>query len=638
MPAVEHQIGSGRAPVLAALLVAVLALSAAGCASRALSNGRKAERAEDYDRAVVEYTQALREEPENAEARLALDRAKLRASQMHFTRARRLAALGKYEDAVVEYQLASELNPSNGEVDEELRRTRAALRNQVAIREDGRTRLESLIARSREFEPSGLSLPTDVELPKSLIFRDASARDVITALARFADLNVVFDPAYRDQPLSLELRDTSFEDALASVTASTRSFYRVTAPRTVTIAPDTPAKRREYEDEVVRTFYLSNADLKEVLDLLRITVDLRRIAGLPGTNAITVKDTPERVAAAGRIIAAIDKAKPEVVIDVELLEVDRRRLREFGLQFASPTADGSPTGIDGALDVNQEGLTLESLRHLTAADVFVTGVPALYYRLLKSDSSTRALANPQLRTAEGITAQARFGERVPVPVTTFSPIAQGGVPQQPVTSFNYENIGVNIDITPRIHHNDDVSLAVKVEVSSVSGTGFGGLPTFGNRFISTVIRLKDGETNMLAGLIRDDERVVLDGIPGLSDLPLVGQLFGRNRREAQQTDIILTLTPHIVRVLDLSEADLEPFRVGGAPAAPVLEVPQPIQPGVQPPPRDVEPAPQQEQPEGQPPDEQRPIGPILPPGPPPPQPQPQPPFEEDENNDDVEPQ
>ena len=151
-------------------------------------------------------------------------------------------------------------------------------------------------------------------------------------------------------------------------------------------------------------------------------------------------------------------------------------------------------------------ITLNTLLNLTSADVFLSGLPNLYYRLVKTDPSTRALANPQLRTSEGLPAQARFGERVPVPVTTFAPIAQGGVNQQPITSFNYENIGVNIDITPRIHHNDDVSLALKMEISNISGTGFGGLPTFGNRSITTTIRLRDGETNMLAGLIRDDER------------------------------------------------------------------------------------------------------------------------------------
>ena len=353
--------------------------------------------------------------------------------------------------------------------------------------------------------------------------------------------------------------------------ARTRNFWKANGQRTVTIVPDTPAKRREYEDEVVRTFYLSNADLKETIDILRIVVDARRLAQMTATNAITIKDTPERIAAAGRIITALDKARPEVVIDVELLEVDRTRLKEYGLQIASP---GSP-GIDGQVNINRDNFTLHDLRNLTQSDVFLTNLPGLYYRLLKTDTATRVLANPQLRTAEGLASQASFGERVPVPVTTFSPIAAGGVQQQPITSFNYENIGVNIDITPRTHHDDEVSLAVKIQVSSISGTGFGGLPTFGNRAINTVIRLKDGETNMLAGLIRDNERMVLDGVPGLSDLPVVGRLFAHNRRETQETDIILTLTPRIVRVLDLRAEDLVPFRVGRDSGAPLIDIPLP---------------------------------------------------------------
>ncbi len=238
-----------------------------------------------------------------------------------------------------------------------------------------------------------------------------------------------------------------------------------------------------------------------------------------------------------------------MVIDVELLEVDRTRLKEYGLQIASP---GSP-GIDGQVTINEaNGFTLRDLSNLSSSDVLLTNLPGLFYRLLKTDSNTRTLANPQLRTSEGIAAQARFGERVPVPVTTFAPIAAGGIQTQPITSFNYENIGVNIDITPRTHHDDDVSLALKIELSNISGTGFGDLPTFGNRSITTVIRLRDGETNMLAGLIRDEERKVLSGVPGLSDIPMIGRLFAYNRTEVQETDIILTLTPHIVRVLDLT--------------------------------------------------------------------------------------
>ncbi len=542
-----------------AAAAALALLTLAGCATTtSLSQARLAERQEDWDRAVVEYTNAVRKNPSDQSTRLALDRAKLRSTDIHLTRARRLASIGRLEEALVEYQVAQQMSPASSAIEDALRDVRAKLRARIAVARDGKTHLQTLIERARELPPPGLDLPTGLKLPDSLVFRDASSRDVFTAVARFADVNIVFDPAFRDAPITVDLRKTTFDQALVSLTASTHNFYRVTAPRTITLIPDTPAKRREYEEEVIRTFYLSNVEVKETIDLLRIVVDARRIAPIAGTNAITLKDTPERVAAAGRIIAAVDKARPEVVVDVEVLEVDRTKLREFGLQIASA---GSP-GVSGAAGINRETLTLRALQTLTSAAVLLTNIPALFYRLLKSDSSSRTLANPQLRSQDGVAAQARFGERVPVPVTTFSPIATGGVNQQPITSFNYENIGVNIDITPRMHHNDDVSLAVKLEVSSISGTGYGDLPTFGNRSVSTLIRLRDGETSVLAGLIRDDERVVMDGIPGLSDLPLIGRLFAKNRRETQETDIILTLTPHIVRVLDITENDLRPFLVG----------------------------------------------------------------------------
>jgi general secretion pathway protein D len=222
-------------------------------------------------------------------------------------------------------------------------------------------------------------------------------------------------------------------------------------------------------------------------------------------------------------------------------------------------------------------VTLDKLRNLSASDVLFANLPTLYYRLLKTDAHTRTLANPQLRTMDGSPAQARFGERVPVPQTTFAPIATGGTPQQPIVSYLYENIGVNIDITPRTHHDDDVSLALTIAVTSISGTGYANLPTFGNREIKTVIRLREGETNMLAGLIRDDERTSLEGIPGLRDIPVIGKLFAHNTKTTDQTDIILTLTPHIIRVLDLTEADLRPFRVGRDSLAPIADLP-PIEP------------------------------------------------------------
>ena len=578
---------ASRAPRLwwqAAICIA--ALSVAACATgAAVRRGERAERAGDFDRAVIEFNRAVRENPDNRNARLGLQRVKVRASQEHFFRGRRLLAAERFEEALVEFQLASELNPTDQAADAALRDTRQRLRTKVAVSRGGKTELQALVERSRATPPPGLELPDGTKLPDSLEFRNASSRAVFTTVARFANVNIVFDPAFREAPITVDLRKVTLSDALASLTASTRTFYRVTAPRTITIIPDTPAKGREFEEAVVATFFLSNADIKEVIDLLRIVVDVRQISPITTGNSISLKDTPERIEAAGKLIAAIDKARPEVVIDVELLEIDRSRLREYGLQIASPVeSDAGPTGLTGTLDVNRTDLTLQTLRNLSSADVFVTGVPAIFYRLLKTDANTRTLANPQLRTMEGIAAQARFGDRVPIPMTTFAPIATGGINQQPITSFVYENIGVNIDILPRTHHNDDVSLSLKVSLSSISGSGFGGLPTFGNREISTTIRLKDGETNMLAGLIRDEERTTLAGIPGLSDVPIIGRLFASNRRQTQETDIVLTLTPHIVRVLDLSESDLRPFRLGRdvSPAAPAQQLPDL-------PPRDVGP-------------------------------------------------
>jgi general secretion pathway protein D len=591
-----------------------LAIALSACAgSTSLHLAHDAELRRDYDRAVVEYTKVLRAKPDDGDARAGLERAKVRASEEHLQRARRLSAVGKLDEALVEYGTAADLNPTSSVIDEELRSTRNKLRVRVAVSREGKTELQTLIDRTRDLPPAGLDLPANARMPATLSFRDAGSRDVFMAIARFAGISLIFDSTFRESPVTVDLRNSSLADALNTVAGATRTFYRVTSPQTVVIVPDTPAKRREYEEEIVRTFYLSNADLKETMDLLRLILDARRISPITATNAITIKDTPEHISAAARVLSAIDKARPEVVIDVELLEIDRTKLLEYGLQIASP---GSP-GLNGSVTIAPGGtptetLTLQALKNLSQSDILLTNLPGIYYRLLKTDTNTRALANPQLRTSEGMTATARFGDRVPVPVTTFAPIATGGTPQQPITSFQYENVGVNIDITPRMHHDDDVTLQLNIAITSISGTGFGGLPTFGNREIKTVIRLRDGETSLLAGLIRDDERRTLDGIPGLSDLPLLGHLFSHSTRQTEQSDIVLTLTPHIVRVLDLNEADLRPFKVGRE-SVTLVDLPIPLPVPVPTPPEPAAPA--APQPAAPPPATPAPPtpGPILPP-------------------------
>jgi general secretion pathway protein D len=611
-----------------AVYALAVALTVAGCATtRALREGQQAEFLQDYDRAIVEYTKVLRDDPDNRDARQGLERMKVRSSLDHFTRGRRFAQGGRLEEALIELQIATELNPGSADVQELLTSVRLQLRNKIAVQREGKTELESLIERTRTMPASGLELPA-VSMPESLMW-NASVRELYSFLGKLANISVTFDPQFRDQNINIDLRNQSLSQALTAVSKSTGHFYRVTAQNAVVVAPDTPAKRQQYEEEEVRVFPLSNADLKEVADLLRIVVDSRRVFAVAANNTIAIRDTPDRVAAAGRLIAALDKARPEVVIDVEILEVDRTRLREYGLQIASPGTP--PTGVNGQVTIEEEGdLTLRDLRMLSQADVLLTNLPGLFYRLLKQDSHTRTLANTQLRISDGQTGQARFGEDVPVPVTTFQPIATGGVAQQPITSFNYRTIGVNIDITPRTHHDDDVTMALRLEISSLLGTGFGGLPTFGSRAISTVNRLRDGETNLLAGLIRDDDRRVKAGIPGLSDIPAIGSLFAHNQLQTQETDVVITLTPRIIRVLDVTEADLRAFQVSGA-AEPGFDLVVPIpgaqqppdpaqQPPQAPPPQPFQPAPQQPAPPAQP----GPVGPIFPPPPPPPTGQPQP--------------
>jgi general secretion pathway protein D len=556
-----------RTVVLASLVLAC------GCATHSMSQAKRAVDQQDYDAAIASYMKVLRSDPDNASALQGLERAKVLGSDQHLLQGRRLLARGRTADAVLELQIAAELNPANADAEKELGKARATLRAERSAPTSGPTALESLLARARTMDPHGAELP-DVKLPAEIATgAGTTSRVLYQMLARLADLSVIFDAEFQDVPAQPALLSgMTLRQALDAVGAATSSFAVVSGPNTITVAPDTPTKRRELTDDVLGMLVVQNADLQETIDALRTVGDMRSIAPVKGLNVITVRDTPERYRAAARLLAAFDKARPEGVVDVEILEVDRSKLREFGLQLASP---GQP-GISGALDANREGMTLQDLRSLSAADVLATNIPALYYRLLKSDARTKLLANPHLRTVDGTAAVAKFGQEVPVRNTIITPITQGGLAIQPQTSFTYRDIGVNIAITPRTHPNDEITLNLVVDLSSIAGVTVDG-PTFGQRNVTTTIRLKDGETTILAGLIRDEERLVREGV--LGEVPLLGGLFGRTRREIEQTDVVILITPHIVRGLAVTEEDMRPFRVprdgsGGGPAGGVPAPPR----------------------------------------------------------------
>jgi general secretion pathway protein D len=547
-------------------LALLLALTLAGCATAsAFRAGEKAERRQDYDRAVIEYARAVKMSPDNTQYRASLDRARLRAAETHAMAARRLSARGMHKEASDEMRLAMDLAPNAPSYAADMR-----LIEERRHAGDAPLSMQDIKERARERALPGLALGPEAREPLGLSFRNASLQEAYLALGKVAGVNFVFDPQFQDQTISVDLTEVPFEQALSALASAGRTFHRVTDARVVTVVPDTAAKRREYEQQVVKTFFLSNADLKETIDLLRIVLGARRVAPLPGANALTINDAPDKVAAAERIIEVVDKERAEVLVEVEILEVNRTRLKEYGIEITS----GIP-GVDGVLgaifpDPNKT-FTLDDNPY-SKENLVISQLPGVIYRLLKTDSSTRLLANPQLRTTEGQTAQARFGDQVPVPVTVFTPLAQGGVAQQPVTSFEYKSVGVNIDITPRVHHDSDVSLALKLEISSL-GPLFQNNPTFRSRNVNSMLRLRDGETTILAGLIQEEERASVVGLPGLGDVPVLGRIFSRNHKEAIETDIVMTLTPHVVRRASIREEDLRSFSVGGEASPLLFEVP-----------------------------------------------------------------
>jgi general secretion pathway protein D len=559
----------------------VLALLGGGCAtSTAFRAGEKAERSEDWDRAVLEYSKATQGDPDNVNYRRSLERARLRAAQVHVSRARSLAARGLRKEAIEELRLALDLDPTSNELPAEIRQLEA----ERALPMPGPS-LQELRQRTRESALAGLVLDESGRVPLGLTFRGASLREVYQALGRSAAVNFVFDPDFQDRPVSLDLREVRFEQALAALGNVGRTFHRVLDDRVVTVIPDTQAKRREYEQQVVKTFFLSNADVKETTDLLRVVLGARRVAPMPASNAITMSDAPDKIAAAERLIGIVDRKRAEVVVEVEILEVNRNKLKEYGIEITSGI-DGVD-GIAGAIFPDPTVKTTIDDNPYRSSNLIVTNLPGVIYRLFKGDTSTRLLASPHLRSTEGETAQARFGDQVPVPVTVFTPIAQGGVAQQPVTSFEYKNVGVNIDITPRVHHDGEVTLALKLDISSVGAPGFQGVPSFNSRQVTNVIRLRDGETTILAGLISEAERLSMRGLPGLSDLPVLGKIFSRNKEEVQETDIVMTMTPHIVRYSQLGESDLQSIPVGGEGSPLLFEIPAIASPAprIQEPPR-----------------------------------------------------
>lgn len=534
------------------------AVLAAGCAG--YGNYRAAQISEqkgEWDEAVLDYLELVDQYPGNIAYKAGLLRAKIRASQEHFDRGKELHSLGVLEGAVREYVQAVELDPANQYAQVELAKAQEELRKAQGT-PSGPESLDDLKKRARKERPQPPELNPRSPEPISLSFpKEVQVTDIYRALGKAFGINIQFDPQLRPSRMSVELTDVTAQEALEIVMQSAGHFYKVLSEDTIIIVQDTPQNRRQYEDLVIQTFFLSNAEVKDMMTLLRSLIGAKNIASNDQLNAIVLKDTADTVKVAERIIETNDKSRGEVVVDVELLQIDTTKMRELGVSL-------SDYQVTQSLDQDPP-LRVSDLEFINQGN-WILNLPSFIYDFVKSSTEAQLLASPQVRISDGEQASVTIGDRVPIPVTTFNTGQTVGGNIVPITSFQYQDIGIRLALEPRMHHNREVTLNVEVEVASLSGfvEGSGGQqqPIIASRNIQSTIRLKDGETNFLAGLIRDENSLNDSGFPGLSDIPVLGRLFSKKGTDKRRTDLVLTLTPHIIRTADITEEDLLPIWVG----------------------------------------------------------------------------
>ena len=542
------------------LAAAALLILMTGCvASKAFRVAEKDARTLRWDSAVINYSKAVAHDPGNLRYSVALARAKLKASQAHFEKAKKYLEADQLEFAVGELQQSVLLDPGNQHMRTELEKAEQKLVSLRGQREA--TDLERLKEKTRLLGREPARLNPSSNIPIVLKFRDHEIGKIYDALSKAAGINFLYDAQVDlKKKVSIDVANVPFEQAMDILMMTNKHFFKILDAGTIIIAQDTRQKRQEYQDLVIKTFYLSNAEVKDVQTLLRTLLDARKIAQSNQLNAITIRDTPEIVQVAEKIIEANDKAKAELVVDVELLEINRSTLQTLGFNLSSNVLNLTFNGPDN-------GVPLNNLQLLRQSGNYALGpIPGVTLDFLRSDSDTKTIAKPQLRVTEGEKANIHIGDRVPIPTTTFNTANTVGGNVVPITSFVYQEIGIIIDIEPRVHHNKEVTMKLRVEVSSLGpsiSTGQGiSQPQIQTREIETVIRLRDGETNLLAGLIQETEQQSTSGVPGVSNVPILRRIFSRNNKNRQATDIVLTLTPHIIRIPDIREEDLKALWVG----------------------------------------------------------------------------
>ena len=407
---------------------------------------------------------------------------------------------------------------------------------------------------------------------------------VYDTIGKVSGLTVIYDPDVQARRIPVDLNNVTLEQALDIVALESKTFWKPVTENIIMVIPDNTQKRRDYEEQVVRTFYLSNVsipqDLTEITTGLRQLLDLKRIQQVNAQNAIIIRDTPDKVDLAEKIIRDIDKAKPEVMVQMEVLQARTDNMHNLGIlpgQSASiaispnSTTNSTTTGSTSTSSSSTGTVTLNQLTHLNQNDVVLT-LPGATANFLLTDTNTKIIENPEIRAIDGQPAKLRVGDRVPVATGSFqagvgvgSTAGAGFVNPLVNTQFQYIDVGVNVDITPHVHANRDISLKVSVEVSSVTGTSnIGGIqqPIISQRKIEHEIRLKEGEVSVLGGLFQRIDSRTLNGWPGLANVPIMRYLFSTDNVDHQEDEVLIVLIPRIVRMPEWTRENLRALYSG----------------------------------------------------------------------------
>jgi general secretion pathway protein D len=547
----------------------------AGCpkGQAEFQQGKKAQSIQDFDAAFEYYLKAQKAEPYNANYKIKLNQARFEAGQFHVKKAQQLRDKGDLEGAVSEFQRAQVIDPSSPIAEQELRRVLEMIADKnraadTAAEPPADPNQPSLAAMPPQLKPL---TPGPINLKMS-----NDAKIVFDTIAKLAGLTAIYDPDFPGRRITTELNNITLEQALDIVSMQSKAVWKPLTENIIYVYPDQAQKRRENEEQIVRTFYLSNTvqpqDLTEIVTGLRQLLDLKRIQQVNGQNAIVVRDTPDKLALAEKVIRDIDKAKPEVVIQVEVLQARTDRLRDLGIlpgQKATisinPAASATTPAAGGGTPTSTT--TLNSLRHLKSTDYSVT-LPSLTANAVLTDTYTKIIQNPEIRAIDGQPAKLRVGDRVPIATGSFQAgVGVGASSINPLvnTQFTYQDVGVNVDITPRVHPNREISMKVMIEVSSVTGTStIGGIdqPIISQRKIEHDIRLKEGEVNILGGLIERTDTKTLNGWPGLAKIPFMRYFFSDEKKDHQENEVLIVLTPRIVRMPDWTKINLRPLYSG----------------------------------------------------------------------------